>query len=87
MLGDDALGQWDKLVAEILQKNPNLRFEDLYKALVKIGYTAEQPRGGSSHYTFRKDGCMPITLPKHVPVKKAYINLVADAVRAYLQEV
>lgn len=87
MLGDDALGQWDKLVAEILQKNPNLRFEDLYKALVKIGYTAEQPRGGSSHYTFRKDGTMPITLPKHVPMKKAYINLVADAVRAYLQEV
>ncbi len=87
MLGDDALGQWDKLVAEILQKNPNLRFEDLYKALVKIGYTAEQPRGGSSHYTFRKDGAMPITLPKHVPMKKAYINLVADAVRAYLQEV
>ena len=87
MLGDDALGQWDKLVAEILQKNPNLRFEDLYKALVKIGYTTEQPRGGSSHYTFRKDGTMPITLPKHVPMKKAYINLVADAVRAYLQEV
>ena len=78
------MSQWDKLVAEILKQNPNLRFEDLCKAL---GYTAEQPRGGSSHYTFRKDGCMPITLPKHVPMKKAYINLMADAVRAYLQEV
>ena len=87
MWGGDALSQWDKLVAEILRQNPNLRFEDLCKALIKIGYTAEQPRGGSSHYTFRKDGCMPITLPKHVPMKKAYINLVADAVRAYLQEV
>ena len=81
------MSQWDKLVAEILKEDPNLRFEDLYKALVKIGYTAEQPRGGSSHYTFRKDGCMPITLPKHTPMKKAYINLVADAVRTYLQEV
>lgn len=87
MWGGDALSQWDKLVAEILKQNPNLRFEDLCKALVKIGYMAEQPRGGSSHYTFRKYGCMPITLPKHVPMKKAYINLVADAVRAYLQEV
>ncbi len=47
------MSQWDKLVAEILKEDPNLRFEDLYKALVKIGYTAEQPRGGSSHYTFR----------------------------------
>ena len=87
MWGGDALSQWDKLVAEIIKQNPTLRFEDLCKALVKIGYTAEQPRGGSSHYTFRKDGCMPITLPRHVPMKKAYINLVADAVRAYLQEV
>ena len=87
MWGGDALSQWDKLVAEILKQNPHLRFEDLCKALVKIGYMAEQPRGGSSHYTFRKDGCMPITLPKHVPMKKAYINLMADAVRAYLQEV
>ena len=81
------MSQWDKLVAGILKQNPNQRFEDLYKALTKTGYTAEQPRGGSSHYTFRKDGAMPITLPMHVPMKKAYINLVADAVRAYLQEV
>ena len=81
------MSQWDKLVAEILNQNPNLRFEDLYKALVKIGYTPEQPRGDSSHYTFRKDGAMPITLPNHGPMKKVYINLVADAVRAYLQEV
>ena len=58
MWGGDALSQWDKLVAEILKQNPNLRFEDLCKALVKIGYTAEQPRGGSSHYTFRNRGEM-----------------------------
>ena len=81
------MSQWDKLVTEILNLNPNLRFDDLYRALVKIGYTPEQPRGGSSHYTFRKAGCMPITLPKHGSMKKAYINLVADAVCAYLQEV
>lgn len=81
------MSQWDKLVDEILKQNPNLRFDDLYKALVKIGYAPEQPRGGSSHYTFRKAGCMPITLPKHTPMKKVYINLVSDAVRAYLQEV
>ena len=80
------MSQWDKLVANILAENKNLRFEELVKALIKIGYTMEQPRGGSSHYTFRKAGCFPITLPKQNPMNKAYIGLVADAVRQYLEE-
>ena len=79
------MSQWDKLVAEILAKEPDLRFEDLYKALIKMGYTPTQPGGGSSHYTFRKAGCTPITLPRHVPMKKIYINLVSEAVKAYLE--
>ena len=80
------LSQWDKLIEDILQKSPGLRFEDLAKALIKIGYEQHQPRGGSSHYTFRKRGCLPITIPKHQPLKKAYIELVAEAVRIYLKE-
>lgn len=80
------MSQWDKLVANILAENKNLRFEELAKALIKIGYTMEQPRGGSSHYTFRKAGCFPITIPKQNPMNKAYIELVADAVRQYLEE-
>jgi len=80
------MSQWDKLVASILAENKNLRFEELAKALIKIGYTMEQPRGGSSHYTFRKAGCFPITIPKQNPMNKAYIELVADAVRQYLEE-
>lgn len=79
------MSQWDKLVAEILVKDPKLRFDDLYKAMVKMGYTPSQPGGGSSHYTFRKAGCMPITLPKHAPMKKIYVNLVSEAVKAYLE--
>lgn len=80
------MSQWDKLIADILSQNPNLRFETLYKALIKIGYTASQPKGGGSHYTFRKAGCMPITLPKQAPLNRAYLELVAEAVRAYLEE-
>ncbi len=80
------MSQWDKLVASILAESKNLRFEELAKALIKIGYTMEQPRGGSSHYTFRKAGCFPITIPKQNPMNKAYIELVADAVRQYLEE-
>lgn len=80
------MSKWEKLIMEILKSNKNLRFEDLAKALMKIGYTQHQPKSGSSHYTFRKDGCMPITLPKHTPMNRAYIELVKDAVQEYLEE-
>ena len=80
------MSQWDKLIADILACSPSVRFDDLKKALERMGYVCKQPSGGSSHYTFRKEGCMPITIPKHSPLKKVYIELVADAVRAYLEE-
>lgn len=34
------------------------------------------PKEGSSHYTFRKSGYQPITIPKKAPIKKAYVKLV-----------
>ena len=80
------MSQWDKLIDAILREEGKLRFEDLCRALEKIGYTCGQPRSGSSHYTFRKKGCMPITIPKHYPLNKAYIVMAAEAVRAYLEE-
>ena len=74
------MSKWDKLIAEILSKDKSLRFDDLAKALEKMGYTKRQPSGGSSHYTFRKAGCMPITIPKQSPMNKAYIELVYNIV-------
>jgi len=79
------LSKWDKLIADILAKDKNLRFEDLVKALEKMGYTMRQPSGGSSHYTFRKAGCMPITIPKQSPMNKAYIELVYTIVKESLE--
>ena len=81
------MGQRDKLISEILKLNKNLRFEDLVKALIRIGYTQNQPKGGSSHYTFRKDGKMPITLPKTKSMNKVYIGMVRDAIMEYESEV
>ena len=80
------MSRWDKLISEILSLNRNLRFDALAKALMRMGYSQDQPRGGSSHYTFRKPGCAPITIPKQSPINKAYIELVAEAVRQYLSE-
>ena len=40
------------------------------------------PSGGSSHYTFRKKGCNPITIPKHEPIKVVYVKMVKAIVEA-----
>lgn len=40
------------------------------------------PKSGSSHYTFRKPGCRPITIPKHEPIKKIYIEMVKEVVES-----
>ena len=40
------------------------------------------PRKGSSHYTFRKAGCQPITVPKHEPIKKVYVEMVKQIVES-----
>ena len=80
------MSKWDKLIEQILKLNKNLRCEDLSKALIKIGYVPQQPRGGSSHVTFRKLGKFPITIPKGNPVNKVYVELVRDAVILFESE-
>ncbi len=80
------VSQWEKLIERILSLEKDLRFDELCKALERVGYAKNQPKGGSSHYVFRKPGCMPVTLPKKAPMNKAYVELVAEAVRQYLEE-
>ena len=40
------------------------------------------PRSGSSHYTFRKQGVSSITIPKHEPIKKVYVEMVKEIVES-----
>ena len=79
------MSKWEKLIENILSENPNLRFEDLCRALTEFGFTKAQPRGGSSHYTFRKPGVRPLTIPKANPIGKVYIHMVSDIVRQSLE--
>ena len=76
------MSQWDKLLARIHSLSRNLRFDELRKVLESYGYEMHAPRGGSSHYTFRKPGCQPITIPKHEPIKKVYVELVRQVVES-----
>ena len=76
------MSQWDKLIERITSLSKDLRFDELRKVLESYGYAMNPPRGGSSHYTFRKAGCNPITIPKHEPIKRTYIELVKIVVES-----
>lgn len=80
------MSSWDKLLNKILSLDKNLRFDEVRKVLEKYGYTMYAPRSGSSHYTFRKPGCSPITIPKHEPIKKVYVELVRDVVESEVRK-
>ena len=74
------MSQWDKLLARLQALAKDIRFDELRNILESYGYTMSAPRGGSSHYTFRKPGRNPVTVPKHEPIKKAYVAMVREVV-------
>lgn len=64
------MSKWDKLLQKILEY---------------YGYEMHSPRGGSSHYTFRKPGARPITIPKHEPIKKVYVEFIKEIIESEVQ--
>ena len=76
------MSKWDKLLGDICSLTRELRFDELRKVLEFYGYTMRAPGSGSSHYTFRKPGCQPITIPKHEPIKKIYVEMVKQVVES-----
>ena len=76
------MSKWDKLLRKISTLSKDLRFDELRKVLESYGYEMNAPKGGSSHYTFRKSGCQPITIPKHEPIKKVYVEMVKQIVES-----
>ena len=76
------MSKWDKLLTKICTLSTDLRFNELRKVLESYGYEMKAPKGGSSHYTFRKRGCQPITIPKHEPIKKVYVEMVKQIVES-----
>lgn len=67
-----------KLAGEILKSPKDVGFEELRRLLEGFGYDCRQPRGGSSHYVFRRQGSMPISVPKDRPVNKKYVTQVVE---------
>ncbi len=79
------MSKWDKLLNRILTLSKDLRFDELRKVLESYGYKMNAPRSGSSHYTFRKAGSNPITVPKHEPIKRIYVEMVKEVVESEVQ--
>ncbi|MBF1089954.1 MAG: type II toxin-antitoxin system HicA family toxin [Solobacterium sp.] len=80
------MSKWDKLLSKILSLSKDMRFQELKRVLEYYGYQMTAPSSGSSHYTFRKPGKNPITIPKHEPIKKIYVEMVRKIVEEGLNE-
>ena len=76
------MSQFEKLLKRIRSLDKNMRFEELRKVLEFYGYVMSGPSSGSSHKTFWKPGCVPITIPQHNPIKKAYVERVRDIIES-----
>ncbi len=76
------MSKWDKLLTRICSLSKDIRFDELRKVLESYGYEMSAPRSGSSHFTFRKSGCNPITIPRHEPIKKVYVEMVKQVVES-----
>lgn len=74
------MSKWDKLLIQICFLSKDMRFDELKKVLESYGYVMHTPKSGSSHYTFRKSGAMPITILKHEPIKKVYVEKVKEVI-------
>lgn len=79
------MSKWEKLISRICSLSRDMRFDELRKVLESCGYTMYAPRSGSSHCTFRKPGCNPITIPKHEPIKRIYVEKVKEVVESEVQ--
>lgn len=70
---------------EKIKNNPkNIKFTTIDKLLRQYGFTVRQPKGGSSHYIYKKDK-LTLTIPKHNPVREVYIKKAVQFIEEVLK--
>jgi predicted RNA binding protein YcfA (HicA-like mRNA interferase family) len=66
-----------KIVGKMLGLPSDMLFEEIKVVLRAFGYMPKAK--GSSHVVFRKQGCLPITVPKAKnKVKKCYLKRIIE---------
>ena len=76
------MSKWDKLIKRICNLSKDIRFNELRKVLESYGYEMKVLGRGGSHFTFRKNGCTPVTVPKDEPIKRVYVELVRHIIES-----
>lgn len=76
------MSKWDKLIKRICNLSKDIRFNELRKVLECYGYEMKAPGRGGSHFSFRKNGYTPVTVPKDEPIKKVYAELVRHIIES-----
>ena len=74
------MSKWEKLITRLKSLSKDMRFSELQKVLESYGYEMKGTSSGSSHFTFRKAGCTPITIPKHESIKTVYVKMVKEII-------
>ena len=74
------MSKFEKLLHDIKNLDNDLRVDEIRKVMEYYGYSMFGPSGGSSHKTFRKKGCPPVTIPQHEHVKIAHIRMIKEII-------
>jgi hypothetical protein len=77
-----SLSKWEKLLSKITTLSKDVRFAELKRILESYGYEGRKPGSGSSHWTFRKQGKPPLTIPENEPIKLVYVRMVRDIIES-----
>jgi hypothetical protein len=77
-----SLSKWEKLLGKITELSKDLKFAELKRILESYGYEGRKPGSGSSHWTFRKQGKSPITIPENEPIKIVYVRIIKDIIES-----
>ncbi|MDO8685605.1 MAG: toxin HicA [Clostridiales bacterium] len=76
------MSKWEKLLVKITALSKDVRFAELKRILESYGYEGRKPGSGSSHWTFKKQGKLPVTIPENEPIKLVYVKLVKDIIES-----
>ena len=68
------MSKFEKLIDDLYNMSDELRIDEIKKILKYYGYNLSSVKG--SHFTFKKSGEYPITIPIHgkTGIKKTYIK-------------
>ena len=72
------MSQLEKAIRKLLSLPKEMRYEEIKSILERFGFVGTE--SGSSHITFRKDGYINITIPRHGNINKVYIKMVRNVI-------